>query len=132
MYKTFIHRALVFFPDSNKYVYFQNSSCRQFTTYCLLPERPIFGLKRPENKEMEWNAMLYINFRIFRHGNVIYSNYLYVWVSMHNSGKKCLLPDRPDFGLNIKFDPITCYILFHRFLDMLISILAAIFAFGPP
>ena len=45
---------------------------------------------------------------------------------------KCLLPDRPDFGLNIKFDPITCYILFHRFLDMLISILAAIFAFGPP
>ena len=51
---------------------------------------------------------------------------------IHNSGKKCLLPDRPDFGLNIKFDPITCYVLFHRFLDMLMSFLEVIFAFGPP
>ena len=51
---------------------------------------------------------------------------------MQNSGKKFLLPDRPDFSLNIKFDPITFYIMFHRFLDMLISILVAIFAFGSP
>ena len=28
------------------------------------------------------------------------------WASMQNSGHKCLLPDRPEFGLNIKFDPI--------------------------
>ena len=75
--------------------------------------------------------MLHINFKIFRNGDVIYSDYFYVWASMHNSGQKCLLPDRSEFGLNIKFDPITCYILFHRFLDMLISILAAIFAFEP-
>ena len=40
------------------------------------------------------------------HGDVNSGNYFYVWASMHNSGHKCLLPDRPEFGLNIKFDPI--------------------------
>ena len=51
---------------------------------------------------------------------------------IHNSGQNCLLPDRPNFGLNIKFDQISCYILFHRFLDMPMSFLAAIFTFRPP
>ena len=36
----------------------------------------------------------------------IFGNYFYVWASMHNPGHKCLLPDRPEFGLNIKFDTI--------------------------
>ena len=50
--------------------------------------------------------MLYINFKVLMHGDVISGNYFYVWASMHNSGHKCLLPDRPEFDLNIKFDPI--------------------------
>ena len=43
--------------------------------------------------------MLYINFKVLMHGDVISGNYVYVWASMHNSGHKCLLPDRPEFGL---------------------------------
>ena len=50
--------------------------------------------------------MLYINFKVFMHGDFISGDNFYVWASMHNSGHKCLLPDRPEFGLNIKFDPI--------------------------
>ena len=50
--------------------------------------------------------MLYINFKVFMHGDFISGNNFYVWASMHYSGHKCLLPDRPEFGLNIKFDPI--------------------------
>ena len=41
-------------------------------------------------------------------------------------------PDRPDFGLNIKFDPMACYTLFYRSLEMPMSFLAAIFTFRPP
>ena len=66
------------------------------------------------------------------HDDVISGNYFYDWASMHNSGHKCLLPDRPEFGLNIKFDPIASNILFYRSLDMPMSFLAAIFTFGPP
>ena len=50
--------------------------------------------------------MLYINFKVFMHGDFISGNNFYVWASMHYSGHKCLLPDRPEFGLNIQFDPI--------------------------
>ena len=59
--------------------------------------------------------MLYTNCKVFIHGDVISGNYFYVWASMHNSGHKCLLPDRPEFGLNIQFDPIRviyCFIGF--------------------
>ena len=77
--------------------------------------------------------MLYTNCKVFIHGDVISSNYFYVWASMHNSGHKCLLPNRPEFGLNIKFDSTyMCYIFFHRFLDVPMSFLAAIFTFRPP
>ena len=51
---------------------------------------------------------------------------------IHYSGQNCLLPDWPNFDLNMKFDQISCYILFHRFLDMPMSFLGVIFAFGPP
>ena len=51
---------------------------------------------------------------------------------IHNSGQNCLLPEWPNFDLNKKFDQISCYILFQRFLDMLMSFLAAIFTFRPP
>ena len=57
---------------------------------------------------------------------------VYVWATIHNSGQKCLLLDRPDFVLNIKFDCISCYISFHRFSGMLMSFLAVISMFGPP
>ena len=50
--------------------------------------------------------MLYTNCKVFIHGDVISGNHFYGWASMHNLGHKCLLPDRPEFGLNIKFDPI--------------------------
>ena len=59
--------------------------------------------------------MLYINFKVLMHGDVISGNYVYVWASMHNSGHKCLLPDWPEFVLNIKFDPLRvkyCFICF--------------------
>ena len=50
------------------------------------------------------------------------------------SGKNGLLPDRPNFGLNIKFDQISHsnYILYPRFLDMQMSFLAAIFTLRLP
>ena len=44
--------SLFFPPDSNKNIHFQNWSGRQFTTYCLLPERPRFGLKIIKNEKM--------------------------------------------------------------------------------
>ena len=59
--------------------------------------------------------MLYTNCKVLIHGDVISGNYFYVWASMHNSGHKCLLPDLPEFGLNIKFDPLRvkyCFIGF--------------------
>ena len=30
---------------------------------------------------------------------------------VHNLGQNCLLPDRPNFDLNIKFDQISCHIV---------------------
>ena len=66
------------------------------------------------------------------HADVIYSLHFHVLASVHNSGQNCLLPYRPDFGLNIKFYCISCCILFHRFLGMLMSFLAFIFMFRPP
>ena len=76
--------------------------------------------------------MLYIVSQVFRHADVIYSLHFHVLASVHNSGQNCLLPYRPDFGLNIKFYCISCCILFHRFLGMLMPFLAFIFMFRPP
>ena len=76
--------------------------------------------------------MLCIVSQVFRHADVTLSCNFYVQASIYNRGQKCLLPDRPDFGLNIKFEQISCYILFHRFLGILIPFLAFIFMFRPP
>ena len=40
-------------------------------------------------------------------------SFLDVILTIYNSCKKCLLPVRPDFGLNI--DKMSCYFLFHSF-----------------
>ena len=66
--------------------------------------------------------MLYIVSWVFRHAAFISSRHSYVWAIENRLGQYCILHERPDFGLNMKFQWISCCISFYRFLGLLISI----------
>ena len=46
-------------------------------SYCL--KMPETGLKRPEKKEIEENAMFYMIVLVFRHADLIAGHYLHVY-----------------------------------------------------
>ena len=128
MCKTYnIHKDLFFPPDSNRYIYFQNWSGRQFTTYCLLPERPRFGLKI--KKWVKCNVVY--QFQGF-YAWWFHFRQLFLRLGFHAQFRP-QIPTAWYAWIRHEYQiwPYTCYILFHRFLDMPMSFLAAIFiSFG--
>ena len=76
--------------------------------------------------------MIFYNNLVFRHADVISRHHIYVLAPGTNSSQNCLLPARPNFGLNIKFAQMSYNISFNRFSDMQMSFLAPIFTFRPP
>ena len=125
---TLIHRITKLGRNTNLGI---NSLYVQFWTALKLIPMPKNTWNWPEKawkEDMDQNAIILYNSLVLRHAGVIARHCFYVSVPGTNLVLNCLLPERPYFGLNIKFDQIS----FHRFIDMPISFLAPIFKFRPP
>ena len=119
--------SLFFPPDSNKNIHFQNWSGRQFTTYCLLPERPRFGLKIKNGVKCHVVYQLQGFYTWWCH-----FRQLFLRLGFHAQFRP-QIPTAWYAWIRHEYQiwPYTCYILFHSILDMPMSFLAAIFiSFG--